>query len=149
MEKKIYEKPVMQMEAFMANNYCEDCSAPGHHGYTINFECDAGNSRRAYSIYKKNADGTRTYFQAPVSGREVNGWSFHYSPCGETHQFDVETMEELYTRNDIYQGWMIDDNLSRGWDDIEVTIWTKGNISDNEIHCTTILDPKEWTLAKS
>ncbi len=149
MEKKIYEKPAMQVEAFIANDYCEDCSAPGHHGYTINFECNAGNRRRYYSIYKKNADGSRTYFPAPASGTPTNGMDWGYHPCGETHQFDVEAMADLYTRNDIYQGWMIDDVFSPGWDDLEVTIWTDGNKSDEAIHCTTILDPKEWHLAKS
>jgi hypothetical protein len=44
---------------------------------------------------------------------------------------------------------MIDDVFSPGWDDLEVTIWTDGNKSDEAIHCTTVLDPKEWHLENS
>ena len=67
MEKKIYEKPAMQVEAFIANDYCVNCKEdPAHQFVTYYFECDAGGSQNNKCYVR---DGSGNY--ATIAGNYI------------------------------------------------------------------------------
>lgn len=126
MEKKIWTRPMAEVEQFMANEYI--ASGCGESGITYKFKCTAG-------------DG--------AVGRVVgaDGKSAHYQACDIEHiaestdDFISGTFEEC-TDYDNRKG-------CRGGheDPIQVVIW-RGEHGDNT-HCTTLLDQKFWETAKS
>ena len=157
--KKIYEKPVMLAEAFVANTYCEDCSTPGHSGYTIKFLCDAGIKNQHYGIKDASGNYLTARVVDPRTGRSGNytvsgrlrqhifgNDETYFETCDATHTFTVATMEELYTRTDIKTGYHLDIYDTSIDENIPVTIWTDNNTN---VHCTTILNPEKWEIAKS
>ena len=77
MEKKIYEKPIMQVEAFVAANYCvEKC----------------GDIERKYSFVCTSQSGIMyLYNNSPASGPKPSTSHSRtrigrYSPCGFAHE---------------------------------------------------------------
>lgn len=159
MEKKIYEKPAMQVEAFIANDYCVNCSTdPDHQMVTYNFVCTAGaisSGTPAYAIHNAS-EQIQT-----IAGKYMDGGrtSYYFHPCNATHQFSVKRGTDLSKLDNILTGLHIDRygtvnrwgeiedvNRYRGCDPIPVTVWVDDR---NSIHCTTALNPEEWSTEKS
>lgn len=134
MEKRIWTKPLAEVEQFMANEYVAAC---GDSGVVYKFECNAGSSRTAYNVYL--ADGT----PYATSGRDSGGCKtdyYSYSPCGEKH--DAES-DSGFLKGYMYaQGRGGRDSGSK----IDVIIWTE-NYTD--VHCTKNLNMNSWETAKS
>lgn len=140
--KKIYEKPAMQAEAFVANTYCTDCSDSSHHYTDYYFECTAGEQGHRYYI----TDAAGNY--ATIDGHRYGpSWSSYiYHPCGENHTVRVYEGESITDQEDILYGYYLDDADTSRKEHIEVVIWTENHTN---LHCTVRLDPTQWDIAKS
>lgn len=133
MEKRVWTKPLAVVEQFMANEYVAAC---GDSGVQYKFVCDAGSKNSDYNVYL--ADGTPYC----TSGRDSGGLNKDYdsySPCGETHVADSDS---VFLRGYMYK-------QGRGGntgDKIDVMIWTEDYTN---CHCTTNLNMNHWETAKS
>lgn len=135
MEKRVWTKPLAEVEQFMANEYVAAC---GDMNRVYNFECNAGSSRNSYHVYLNGADGL------PETSDDID-WSARsgrmrlYSPCGATH--------EAKTTDDFPSGYMYRyGNGGNSGERIDVIVWTEGGTNT---HCTANLDMDEWETTKS
>lgn len=149
MEKKIYEKPAMQVEAFIANDYCVNCSDSSHHYTDYYFECTAGEQGHQYYITDANGNYQiiNGDFYGPRSERP-HGYnqSYIYHPCNANHTVRVYEGESITDQEDILYNLYLDDTITPGKDMIQVVIWTdKGT----DVHATIKMDPTKWDIAKS
>lgn len=136
MEKKIWTRPLAEVEQFMANEYVAAC---GDQNLVYKFTCDAGSKRSSYHVYLNGADGL------PETSDDID-WSARsgrlrtYNPCGTTH--------EASTKEDFPAGYMYAVN---GWNQntgsrIDVIVWTQNGTNT---HCTRNLDMDSWETTKS
>ena len=131
---KDYVRPMMESEAFAANEYIAAC---GDSGTTYYFKCDAG---EPYKYWQSGIFGghwvtdDHPYKVTTDSGRVL---TLRYGPCNETHVAESDS--------EFLHGY-IDNTLTREDEHIEVMIWT--NYGTN-VHCTTNLDKNTWETAKS
>lgn len=134
---KNYVKPMMESEAFAANEYIAAC---GDSGVTYKFQCDAGGGVSGNVYVESNGvEGLQTR----SSG---NWWSGDYIPadrslggyhaCGKAHEADSD--------DDFLNGYYVP-YFSK--DVTEVIIW-RGPYNNN-VHCTTNLNKESWETAKS
>lgn len=155
MEKKIYEKPAMQVEAFIANDYCVNCKDDAHNYLIYSFACDGGKGKAPHwmsgddEYYIHDGNGNYHTINNTYYGPRSQGLIHYYHPCGKTHEVKVPIGTPITDLEDILVGnYYLDDRHTKN--NIEsigpVTIWTEGG---TDVHCTTITDPKEWHLAKS
>ncbi len=128
--KVVYEKPVMDVQCFMANEFCSTC---GDVNKVYKFTCDAPRGE----VYKET--NGKQGLQTGWFGDEYLGG---YKPCGETH-------EASKVDGEFFEGYVLHDKGE--WipetETINVMIWTGAN-HDN-VHCTTKLNMDEWETAKS
>ena len=146
MEKKIYEKPAMQVEAFVANHYCADCSDDAHSFVTYLFDCGNGLRDTRYYIHDGNGNYQRIdgkyYGPRDYWGQQV----WYYEPCYEHHEVTVPKGHDVIAENDdILAGYYLDP-IGGEVDAIPVVLWTDGGTN---MHATVVLDPHEWQMVKS
>ena len=134
---KDYVRPMMESEAFAANEYIAAC---GDSGVVYNFKCDAGWTEYIFGVpvgrvggivYEEtnNTPGLQT-------GRDGDRrLTSTYHPCDKTHEADSE---DGFLRGYLY---------NRGHGTKEVVIW-RGPLGNN-VHCTENLDQNSWETAKS
>lgn len=126
MEKRVWTKPLAQVEQFLANEYVAAC---GDSGITYKFKCTAG-------------DGE----PGRVTGEDGN--VTHYAACNIEHiaestdDFINGTYEECTYYNSWFGGCSGEHKSP-----VKVVIW-RGEDGDNT-HCTTLLNKSEWETAKS
>lgn len=129
-----WERPMAVVDAFVANEFVSAC---GEKDKVYLFECNAGYKGSEYDVFTD--DGTNL----------TPGELRYYSPCDAKHQAKVDS--------DFISGYMVhnggNDRLYYGsiWKKHEypktkVIIWTDNG---TDVHCTTNLNMKEWTTAKS
>ncbi len=125
--KVVYEKPVMDVQCFMANEFCSTC---GDINKVYKFKCDAPAGRVYQETNGKQGLQTDGWFK----DKRLGG----YKPCGETH--------EAAGDGEFLKGYVLpfDDSYGKY---LDVMIWT-GENHDN-VHCTTQLNMDEWETAKS
>jgi hypothetical protein len=141
--KKIYEKPCMQVEAFVANHYCADCSDDDHSYVTYLFDC--GNGLRDTRYYIRNKNNTD---YATIDGKYYGPgwWTYYYEPCYEHHEVTVPKGHDVIAENDdILDGYGLDP-IGGDVDFIPVVLWTDNHTN---MHATVVLDPHEWQMVKS
>ena len=148
MEKKIYEKPAMQVEAFVANHYCADCSDSDHTRVTYIFACGykLGTPDDHYWITDSNGhyvsiDGK---YYGPNNGHHYSYWYYH--PCTSYHEITVGVDENPLDAPDVHTGYYLDHQNTPGKDMIPVVLWTENGTT---MHATVQRDPSKWQLAKS
>lgn len=138
MERKVWRRPLTEVQKFEANEYVAAC---GDSGVTYLFTCDAGGGESGNVYVESNGvDGLQT------RGEWVGGWGGHwqeadqslggYHACKITHEADSE--------DDFLRGYYVPywtDNVTN------VIIW-RGPYNNN-VHCTTNLDKDSWETAKS
>ena len=149
--KKIYEKPAMQVEEFVATNYC--AGQCGEHGTTwFDFQCDAPLNGNHYSQGQR-WDDVYWWSQSRFSplNPATNYKKFEdyvdqqayelglYHPCGVTHPVSSE--------NSFYFGF-VDRNNNERYDSGEGCVIWRGDNGRN-IHCTTVLKHEDWETLKS
>lgn len=127
---KDYVRPMMESEAFTANEYIAAC---GDENKVYKFVCDAGGGTPGTVYEDSNHNGKWDL----IGDRALTGYILPtYHACGETHQAptDDEFFEGFYLPN------------SNPFDAQKVIIWTDGGTN---IHCTTNLEMDQWETAKS
>lgn len=125
--KKTWEEPKIMVQKFVANEYVATCSE-----VVYDFECNAGKPYKHYAVKDSKGD------VATISGKYMNGILSYYTPCGETHKAESDS--------GFLEGYHLDYPWTLKDENIKVVIWTNNNTN---VHCTTKLDMKEWTSAKS
>lgn len=134
-----WERPMVVVDAFVANEFVSAC---GESGVVYNFECNAGEEYKRYDVF--TADGRNL---TPGNGYRKGG---SYHPCHKTHQAEEDS--------GFIKGFMVDNDgndqlTDKTWwgqtyeyPKTDVIIWTNNNTN---VHCTTKLNMKEWSTAKS
>lgn len=130
MEKKVWRRPLTEVQKFEANEYCAGC---GDSGTTYYFECNApGGTLYYYPRSDGKIDGVYNGY----------GWAERlgsYHPCSEKH--------EASTTQGFYDGF-VDYNKNRQYDDGEGVIVWRGPWGRNG-HATKNLNMEDWETAKS
>lgn len=129
-----WERPMVTVDTFVANEFVSTC---GENHKVYNFECNAGDEDGMYDVFTND-------------GRNLTKGIFnYYQPCKATHKAEEDS--------GFIEGVMIDNGGSddryyidlRGiheYPKTKVIIWTDNG---TDVHCTTNLNMKEWTTAKS
>ena len=129
--KRVYVRPTMVGERFVANEYVAAC---GDKGTTYKFECNAGDqdlSDYPYAVYvDSNNNG-----KYDKKDRYLN----NYHACGKTH--------EAPAKDGFLNGFMIDTRSGHDSAPQSVIIW-RGEDGKN-VHCTTNLNMDKWETVKS
>ncbi len=136
MERRVWTRPLTEVQKFEANEYVAAC---GDSGTTYYFECDAGDNWGGYSVYLNGKDGqphTRDDIFWCGGYGAVRG-NRTYTKCGETH--------EAEDNNDFYPGYITRKGIF-GTTTHDVIVWTANGTNT---HCTTKLDQDSWETAKS
>ena len=145
--KKVYEKPAMQVEEFVANTYCDDCSDEGHTWVTYIFACGYGLYPTAeYWIHDGNGnyqtiDG---HYYGPRDGIHNQRWYYH--KCDSYHEISVPKSTPVTDLDDVIFGLYLDNRDTSQRESIPVAIWTENHTN---LHATIQTNPDEWQLAKS
>lgn len=136
MEKRVWTKPLAEVEQFMANNYI--ASECGDSGTLYNFKCNAGKKGTGYNVYLEDGSPYCTS-EEDYGGKYISGWG-QYNPCGAEHEAESDS---VFLKGYMYQqGW----NGGNTGSKIEVIIWTENYTN---CHCTTDLDMSKWETLKS
>ena len=148
MEKKIYEKPAMQVEEFVANTYCDDCSDASHTMVTYIFSCGygLGGSNVHYYIHDGNGnyqtiDG---HYYGPYDHQHGN--YYYYHKCSSYHEISVPKSTPVEELDDVIFGLYLDRTSTNEVESIPVAIWTEQHTN---LHATIQTDPREWQTTKS
>ncbi len=153
MEKKIYERPVMQVEAFVANHYCSTCG-DGPTEVTYDFKCD-GEVGGYVWLETNGTPGLQAKTETNFFGREQGVWNRtdanydftwasresrwgNFTPCGETHSVTVPAGTSI--DNVFPQGYA--SYYTTGRNAMNVRVWTD---SGRNTHVTTQLHEHEFT----
>ena len=140
--KMRYERPSMDVEQFMANEYIAAC---GDSNTIYKFECNAGKGYPAETILgiPVGASGQGEVWLETNGKPGLQRWLFGgdeslggYHPCGEKHDASV--------KDGFLKGYYISDYKGEVED---VIVW-RGE-KGNNVHCTTNLDIDSWETAKS
>nr|WP_307999714.1 hypothetical protein [uncultured Merdimonas sp.] len=132
MERKVWRRPLTEVQKFEANEYVAAC---GDSGTTYYFKCDAGEPYTWTDwIFPFRHTDDHPYRVTTDNGRVLTN---SYGPCNETHVAESDS--------EFLHGY-IDNTHTREDEHIEVMIWT--NYGTN-VHCTTNLNQDSWETAKS
>ncbi|WP_346706870.1 hypothetical protein [Merdimonas faecis] len=137
MERKVWRRPLTEVQKFEANEYVAAC---GDTNNEYIFKCDAMGGIFG-TVYYDNGNGIFDP-RVPVinpDGDRLMGSGYH--ACGEEHI--------TQTGDEFIDGWYITggDGMSGGEWVRQVVIWR--GVEGNNIHCTTNLDKNTWETAKS
>ena len=133
---KNYEKPMINVERFMANEYIAACGDTNHEYI---FQCDAMGGITG-AVFVDDGDGIfEPRATGILGGDPLLGVGYH--ACHEKHITEVG--DEFIT------GWYVtgEDYMNGGDFVAPVIIW-RGADGDN-IHCTRNLNMNTWETAKS
>jgi len=154
MEKKMWVAPQMEGMEFLAGEYCE--SVCGTNNVLYNFTCDAGGGASGWVWLEDNGveglqktegiteTGVRYDADYCYAGGVWGAKFSSYHACGATHTASAkDPFLDGYYQEYSNNGW----NPSPVGSVVKVIVW-KGERQD-DVHCTTNLDMKNWTTAKS
>lgn len=139
MEKKIWTRPLAEVEQFMANEYIAAC---GDQNTVYKFVCDAPKGTLYYYSNLSASEAapttwptTTNWWGTVTAARELGS----YKPCSASH--------EASTQNPFYWGFVDYDKDGRHDDNETVIVW-RGPRNNNG-HATAQLDMDAWETAKS
>lgn len=129
-----WERPMVTVDTFVANEFVSTC---GENHKVYNFECNAGDEDGMYDVFTND-------------GRNLTkGILNYYHPCKATHKAEEDSgfIEGVMIDNGgIDDRYYIDLKGIHEYPKTKVIIWTDNGTN---VHCTTNLNMKEWTTAKS
>lgn len=129
MERRIWTRPVTEVQKFEANEYVAACHDINQ---VYKFKCDAGGGRTGSVYLETNGEpGLQTGWGGD---RYLSG----YHACGTTH--------EAKTTDDFLDGYYVTSSWA-GTKTTPVIVW-RGPNNDNT-HCTENLDMDSWETEKS
>lgn len=137
MERKVWRRPLTEVQKFEANEYVAAC---GDSGTTYLFTCDAGGGKSGTVYLETNG---RPGLQTGWGGDQyLSG----YHACGTQHEADSDDafLNGYYVTKEYVDGWPFGHYETITTD---VIVW-RGPNNDNT-HCTTNLDQDSWETAKS
>ena len=125
---------MVTVDTFVANEFVSTC---GENHKVYNFECNAGDEDGMYDVFTND-------------GRNLTkGILNYYHPCKATHKAEEDSgfIEGVMIDNGgIDDRYYIDLKGIHEYPKTKVIIWTDNG---TDVHCTTNLNMKEWTTAKS
>ena len=131
---RTWERPMVTVDTFVANEFVSTC---GENHKVYNFECNAGDEDGMYDVFTND-------------GRNLTkGILNYYHPCKATHKAEEDSgfIEGVMIDNGgIDDRYYIDLKGIHEYPKTKVIIWTDNG---TDVHCTTNLNMKEWTTAKS
>lgn len=137
MERKVWRRPLAEVQKFVANEYVAAC---GDGGVVYKFKCDAGGGVYG-SVYEETngIPGLQTGWQGDTKlagySDGLLGESGFYA-CNKTHDAD--------SSNEFVDGYY----CAQGNTDnpLQVIVWKepRGWGRPDNIHCTTNLDQDSW-----
>ena len=129
-----WERPMVTVDTFVAKEFVSTC---GENHKVYNFECNAGDEDGMYDVFTND-------------GRNLTkGILNYYHPCKATHKAEEDSgfIEGVMIDNGgIDDRYYIDLKGIHEYPKTKVIIWTDNG---TDVHCTTNLNMKEWTTAKS
>ena len=132
MERKVWRRPLTEVQKFEANEYVAACES----GTTYWFQCNAGSPWRGENEVYEETNG-QSGLQTGWFGDQHRTSGYH--ACNKLHEVrEGETFLEGYVVQDM--GGFQEDKV------IPVLIWTEGGTNT---HCTTELHPENWEIARS
>ena len=130
MEKKVWRRPLTDVQKFEANEYVAAC---GDENKVYLFTCDAGwTGLTGSTVYTNGPDGIAD------TRDDIDLGAYH--KCGETH--------EASTTDDFIKGYLKKNVLGVPAGPRQNVIIWRGENGDN-VHCTTNLDMNSWVTQKS
>lgn len=133
MEKKIWTRPLAEVEQFMANDYIAKCDDLVNKYYQ--FVCDGGDGVKGGVWQETNgvaglqSSRTGNFWDGYVSADDrLSSGTSSYHACGATHYAPVNSTDFIY--NCYYKAGGASDSSA-----INVIVW-RGENNDN-VHCTT------------
>lgn len=134
MERKVWRRPLTEVQKFEANEYVAACES----GTTYWFQCNAGSTHSGDNKVYEETNGEPGLQRIGESWNPDHLRSMTYHACSKLHEVGKgETFIDGYVVQDM--GWF-DDKV------IPVLIWTEGGTNT---HCTTELHPEDWEIARS
>lgn len=130
--KMAYEKPMMDVEVFVANEYVAAC---GDSGKTYLFECNAGDGVSG-DVWLETNNQPGLQRGGFFGDTKLTSVLRKYHACNIKH--------EASSMDQFQNGYYVPSGESTATD---VIVW-QGSDGDN-IHCTTKLDINSWETAKS
>lgn len=127
MNKKVWVRPVTEVQQFEANEYVAACGDTEYGVYK--FKCDSPR-------------GTVYYYDSDNNAQYVGG----YKPCGDTHEA---------AKSEAFPKGFVDRNSNGKEDSGEAAIiwleygWTWGGYGIVNWHATENLDRDSWEVTKS
>ena len=137
MERRVWRRPMTEVQKFEANEYIAAC---GDSGTTYLFTCDAGGGKSGTVYLETNGQpGLQTGW---VGDRYLSG----YHACGTQHEADSDDafLNGYYVTEEYVGHWPFGHYETTTTD---VIVW-RGPWNNNT-HCTTNLDMDSWETAKS
>ena len=130
MEKRVWRRPLTDVQKFEANEYVAAC---GDENKVYLFTCDAGwTGLTGSTVYTNGPDGIAE------TRDDIDLGAYH--KCGETH--------EASTTDDFIKGYLKKNVLGVPAGPRQNVIIWRGENGDN-VHCTTNLDMNSWVTQKS
>lgn len=126
--KRVYVRPTMVGERFVANEYVAAC---GDSGTVYKFKCDAGGGKSGIVYLETNGNPG---FQEGFLGIRGDQYLSGYHARGITHDAD--------TSDDFLDGYYV-----RNGNVTQVKVW-RGEKGD-DTHCTENINMNTWETAKS
>lgn len=137
--KMMYEKPVMDVERFQANEFFAAC---GDKGEIYNFQCDApAGTLYRFTKFDGTLDGVNSKFSPYVIVQLLSGIGYH--PCNEPHVVDMDKDPG----DTMFDGFVDYNHNLRPDKGEEVIVWLGENGRNG--HATRELDISKWETAKS
>ena len=140
MERRVWTRPLTQVQKFKANEYVAAC---GDSGTTYLFTCDAGGGKSGDVYLETNG----------IPGLQT-GWGGDrylsaYYACGTQHESDSD--DEFLNGYYVTKEWVPGSGFCNPGHmetvTTDVIVW-RGPWGNNT-HCTTNLNKDEWETAKS
>lgn len=144
MERKVWRRPLTEVQKFEANEYVAAC---GDSGTTYLFKCDAGGGVSGKVYLEDNGKEGLQTTNGPWHQTGFFPWDGYYEweadtslggyhACGTSHEADSD--------NSFLNGYYI----PYGSQDVTNVIVWRGPYNNN-VHCTTNLNQDSWETAKS
>lgn len=139
--ERMYEKPMMNVERFKANEFASNC---GDSGTIYKFTCDGGDGyyggvwKETNGLEGLQSSGIRVDGKYFPEDTRISSGTGSYHACGTTH--------EASTSDDFFAGYY----KRRGYGDdtaIDVMVWR--GPKNNNVHTTKSIDITKWETAKS
>lgn len=157
--KKIYEKPVMQAELFVANHYVAQCADP-ETTVTYIFDCDGGVGQTHYNVWQddnpQDNQLSGEWRISPYTGSYTWGYNdsgdrdtwltsgtYYFHNCTQGHH--EVTVPKGTSIDNIFPYGFIQVKNDRNGTVIPVRLWR----GDGDVHATRTLNSSVFTPVKN